>query len=160
MISQTVEYALRAVLSLGRTPDEAQTAKQIAVAMNVPPSYLAKVLQLLARAGVVRSTRGLHGGFRLMKRPEQLVLLEVVNAVQPIQRIHSCPLDMESHGTDLCPLHRRIDRALGLVEEAFRSTTLADVLDEPNRCPSLARRLQEQEMQEQEMGEAGARKAV
>jgi Rrf2 family protein len=143
VISQTVEYALRAVLSLSRTPDGAQTARQIATTMKVPPSYLAKVLQSLAKARLVRSTRGLHGGFRLVKRPEEINLLEVVNAVQPFQRIHTCPLDVKAHSTQLCPLHNRLDRALSMVEEAFRSTTVAELLAEPNPCPTLARQFDE-----------------
>ena len=142
MISQTVEYALRAMLSLARTPDDAQTAKQIAATMKVPSSYLAKVLQALAKAKLVTSTRGLHGGFRLVKPPARINLLDVVNAVQPVQRIRTCPLDIESHSTELCPLHRRLDRALALMEEAFRSTTLADLVSEPTTCPNLARQLE------------------
>jgi Rrf2 family protein len=138
VISQTIEYALRAVLSLARTPGQAQTSKSIAADMKVPPSYLAKVLQSLARVELVRSTRGLHGGFQLVKPPQELNLLEVVSAVQPIRRIRSCPLDVESHSAELCPLHRRLDRALALMEEAFRSTTVADLLAEPNPCPTLA----------------------
>jgi Rrf2 family protein len=141
VISQTIEYALRAVYSLANTPNGAQTAKQIAARMSVPPSYLAKVMQALARAGIVNSTRGLHGGFRLARRPAELSLLEVLNAVQPIQRIRTCPLDIDSHSTELCPLHRRLDRALAQMEEAFRTTTLADLLSENNPCPTLARRI-------------------
>jgi Rrf2 family protein len=147
MISQTIEYALRAMLSLARTPDGAQTARSIAETMRVPPSYLAKVLQSLAKAKLVHSTRGLHGGFRLARSPGEIDLLAVVNAVQPIQRIHTCPLDVESHDTNLCPLHRRLDRALATMEQAFRSTTLADLLEEPNPCPTLARQFAENEPQ-------------
>jgi len=81
--------------------------------------------------------RGLGGGVSLVRSPEQVTILEVVNAVGPIRRIQSCPLELASHGVRLCPLHRRLDNALGLVEDAFRQTTLAEVLAEPSASVPL-----------------------
>ena len=137
MFSQTVEYALRAVAHLAYEAPRARTTEQIAEATRVPPSYLSKVLQALSRGGVVRSQRGVGGGISLAKTPEEVTILEVVNAVEPIQRIKTCPLGLKSHGVRLCPLHRRIDAALAHVEAAFGSTTLAEVLSEPTHSPPL-----------------------
>lgn len=131
MFSQTVEYALRAVVHLASLSPKAATTEQIAKVTLVPKAYLAKVLQALVRGGVVHSQRGVGGGMVLVKPPQELTILEVVNAVEPIGRIHVCPLGLVSHGTQLCPLHRRVDNALASVEEAFRHTTLAEVLAEP-----------------------------
>ena len=130
MISQTAEYALRAMVHMAIHPDQPQTAQQISEGTHVPVPYLSKVLQGLARGGIVQSTRGLGGGVTLAKSPDKLTILEVVNAVEPIQRIRTCPLDLAAHGVRLCPLHRRLDNALATVEEAFASTTLAEVLAE------------------------------
>ncbi len=137
MFSQKVEYALRAVVHLAHELPAARTVEQIAVATRVPPAYLAKVVQELTRAGVVRSQRGVGGGATLAKSPEELTLLEVVNAVDPIRRITTCPLGLEAHGVRLCPLHKRLDNALALVEDAFRRTTLAEVLAEPSESVPL-----------------------
>ena len=131
MFSQTVEYALRAVVHLASNAPNAQTTEEIAKATRVPQAYLSKVLQNLVQCGVVKSQRGIGGGMSLAKKPSELTILEVVNAVDPIKRIHSCPLDLAAHGVRLCPLHRRVDNALALVEDAFRSTTLQEVIDEP-----------------------------
>jgi Rrf2 family protein len=98
----------------------------------VPQAYLAKVVQALAHGGVVRSQRGIGGGVSLVKAPAELTLLGVVRAVDPIRRIETCPLGLAAHGVRLCPLHRRLDNALALVEDAFRRTTLAEVLAEPS----------------------------
>jgi len=130
MFSQTVEYALRAVVYLASQSPNPRTTEQIAAATKVPQAYLSKVLQSLARGGTVRSQRGLHGGFSLTVTPDKLTILQVVEVVDPIRRIRTCPLDLESHGTTLCPLHRRMDAALASVEKAFRETTLAEVLAE------------------------------
>ena len=139
MLSQTVEYGLRAVVHLASTAPTPHTTEQIAQATLVPRAYLSKVLQSLGRAGLVHSQRGIGGGVSLAKRPDELTILEVVNAVEPIQRIRTCPLGLAAHGTHLCPLHRRVDNALALMEQAFEKTTLAEVLAEPSRsiplCP-------------------------
>jgi Rrf2 family nitric oxide-sensitive transcriptional repressor len=66
-----------------------------------------------------------------------LTILEVVNAVEPIQRIKTCPLGLSSHGSNLCPLHRRMDNALESLEAAFGGTTLAEVLAEPTSSSPL-----------------------
>jgi len=137
MFSQTVEYALRAVVHLSSTAPEPQTTEQIARATRVPQAYLSKVLQGLVQAGLVRSQRGIGGGMALARAPRELTILEVVNAVDPIKRIRTCPLELAAHGVRLCPLHKRVDHALALVEEAFASTTLQEVIDEPTESIPL-----------------------
>ena len=136
MISQTAEYALRAVVYLAGQ-NVPCTTQQLADVTHVPVGYLAKVMQGLARSGLVHSQRGLHGGYTLGKPPGQLSVWEVIEAVDPIQRIRSCPLGLESHGVNLCPMHRRLDDALASVEKAFRNSTLAELLSDPNPSKPL-----------------------
>jgi len=137
VFSQTVEYALRAVVYLAGRAPEACTTEDIATATQVPKAYLSKVLQNLRRFDIVHSQRGVGGGVTLAKTPEELTILQVVNAVEPIVRIETCPLGLTSHGKNLCPLHRRLDNALESVETAFRETTLAEILAEPTDSPPL-----------------------
>lgn len=137
MFSQTVEYALRAVMTLAEHAPAARTTDQIAAATRVPKAYLAKVLQALTRGGLVQSRRGVGGGTSLARPPEKITILEVVNAVEPVQRIKTCPLGLAAHGTRLCPLHRRMDQALAHVEQAFARTTLAEVLADPSQVRPL-----------------------
>ncbi len=132
MLSQTTEYALRAVVFLAANHPTPQTNHEIAGHTHVSTAYLAKVLQNLARAEIVLSQRGLHGGFVLAKPIEELTLLEVLNAVEPIERIETCPLELAAHGAHLCPLHSKLDRAMAVIEEAFGDTTLADILSDPH----------------------------
>jgi len=131
MISQTAEYALRAIVYLASQPGEPRTVQQIAEATRVPAGYLSKVMQGLSRAGLVHSQRGLHGGFTLNATPDRLTVFDVVQAVDPLRRITSCPLGLKGH-VNLCPLHRRLDNAMGLVEKALRESTIAELLAEPN----------------------------
>lgn len=129
MISQTVEYALRAVAYLANDPDRPHTAQQVSEGTQVPTGYAPKVLQAMVRAGLLHAQRGLHGGFSLAWPPDQITMLDVVNAIDPLKRIEHCPLGLPSH-VKLCPLHRKLDDALGLIEKAFAGTTIASLLVE------------------------------
>lgn len=97
-ISQTAEYALRAVVWLAGHAEAAMGTPEIARSTRVPPGYLAKVLQLLGRGGLVTSAPGRKGGFRLARSAAEISILQVVNAVDPVERIRRCPLGIESHG--------------------------------------------------------------
>lgn len=137
MFSQTTEYALRAIVWLAAQGAEPQTTLQIAAATQVPAGYLAKVLQSLGRARLVSSRRGLHGGFALARPAGAIRVLEVVNAVDPIRRIETCPLGLKSHGKKLCALHRRLDNAIAHIEKAFSESTIGDLLAEPSNSSPL-----------------------
>jgi len=141
LFSLTVEYAMRAVLALASGDGSPMTTRRIAEVVKVPQSYLSKVLQALVKGGLVHSTRGLKGGFVLVCGPDEISMLDIIDAVSPIRRIESCPLDVENHGSELCPLHRRLDEAMGMVQEAFSNTSLAEVLSDENPCPTLRKQL-------------------
>lgn len=128
MFSLTAEYALRAVVALAQDPLP-QTTQQIAARARVPSGYLSKVLQALARAGLVHSARGPHGGFALARSTSDLTAYDVINAVDPVQRIQACPLHLPAHRNRLCSLHRRLDSLMADAERTLRSSTLADFLD-------------------------------
>ena len=130
MLSQTAEYALRVITFLASREHEPVTTKQIAQATRVPEGYLSKVLQSLSRGGLVKSQRGLHGGSVLTRGAGEISVFDVIEAVDPIRRIRSCPLELRSHGIRLCPLHRRLDDAIAMVEKAFRESTIAELLRE------------------------------
>lgn len=127
MISQTMEYALRAMTRLASLGDAIGTSEKLAEATQTPHDYLSKVLRDLVRAGLVTSTRGRQGGFGLARPASAITVLDIVNAVDPLRRITSCPLGDPSH-TQLCPLHRCLDDAMAKIEQAFESNTLSDLV--------------------------------
>lgn len=128
MFSQTTEYALRAAVCLADAPDRSHTAQEIAERTRVPRDYLAKVLRSLSRSGLVLAQRGKHGGFSLTRPPEHVTIYDVVEAVDPLPRILSCPLGLRAHRTQLCALHRKLDAAYATVERELRGATLAEML--------------------------------
>jgi Rrf2 family protein len=111
-----------------------RTALEIAGAARVRAGYLAKVLQLLARAGLVTSQRGLGGGFALARPAREISVLDVVQAVEPLHRIARCPVNLPEHRRGLCPLHRKLDAAYASIEASFRDTSLAELATQGARA--------------------------
>lgn len=128
MLSKTAEYALRAVVCLAGSPQQPASADALADKTKVPRSYLHRVLQDLAAAGLVQSRPGPGGGYLLARSTGEVTILDVVNAVAPIERIRNCPLGLPSH-TALCPLHHELDQAYAATESAFRGVTLKDLME-------------------------------
>ena len=129
MLSQTAEYALRAAVHIASHPGERQTTRDIAGAMDIPADYLSKVMQALVRSGVVTAVRGKSGGFLLARSAEQTSVLDVVNAVEPVRRITSCPLHLPHHAKQMCPLHTKLDAAAAMLEREFRNTCISDLTE-------------------------------
>ena len=131
MLSKTAEYALRAVTCMGCQAEKPASADFLAEKTKVPRRYLTRVLQDLAAAGVCHSRPGPGGGYVLSQPTETLTILDVINAVDPLERITSCPLGLDSH-TELCPLHAELDRAYAATESAFANVTIKQLLESTN----------------------------
>jgi Rrf2 family protein len=100
---------------------------EMAEVTHVPAQYLRKVLDRLRAAGIIVTQRGLGGGVRLNANPEELTILSILTAVDPIKHIEHCPLGLPEH-FKLCPLHSEINEAISQVESVLSRKTLADLL--------------------------------
>jgi Rrf2 family protein len=127
MLPKTAEYALRAVVWLARESDERVSADDLAEYTKVPRRYLHTVLQELVREKLVRSQPGPGGGYALARSPRKITILDVVNAVSPLERIRRCPLGLRSH-TRLCPLHQELDDVCAATEKALARVTIARLI--------------------------------
>lgn len=128
MISKTAEYALRAIARLGTSPDSPRSADALFQQTQVPRRYLSRVLQDLCAAGMVRSRPGPGGGYELSRKTDKLTILDVINVVDPIERIRACPLGLKAHQS-LCPLHAELDRAYASAEAAFANVTIRELVE-------------------------------
>ena len=135
MISKTTEYTLRAAVFLCDQSHQSATSQQIADATPVPDRYISKVLPQLVQAGVLTSRRGPTGGFTLARPASVITMLDIVEAVEPIQRITCCPLGLSEHQKSLCPLHQRLDEIAAASQDALQETTLADLISRPGIAP-------------------------
>jgi Rrf2 family protein len=116
--------------ALALFPGTLVATSSVAERTKVPSNYLAKVLQQLAAAGLIEGRRGVGGGYKLAKPASQINMLEIIRSVGRLQRITSCPLGLANHGPNLCPLHRRMDEAAGMLIDRFSGVTLADLIAE------------------------------
>lgn len=131
MLSQTVEYALRATLCVARNHPRAMPVNDIADAVDAPRGYLAKILSELARTGILGSARGPGGGFRLMKDPSALVLADVVHAIDGTEE-RRCLLGRGRCGeVPGCTAHAHWAPIANDMDSFFGKTTLADLLQTP-----------------------------
>jgi Rrf2 family nitric oxide-sensitive transcriptional repressor len=131
VISQTSEYALRAVVYLAtRQGGTHASAQEISESVQVSAGYLQKILRTLSRSGILISQRGAGGGFALAKVASAISVLDVICASDTqIPRIDRCPLGIKGH-TRLCPLHRLLDQELARTEQTFAATSVADLIED------------------------------
>ena len=109
ILSKTSQYAIQALIHLAmQPPGEPVLARAAAGYLDVPPAYLAKILQILARGGLVRSFRGRSGGFCLAEGAEKTSLLTVMELIEGPGLTQSCLLGLKAcEDSNPCPMHRR-----------------------------------------------------
>lgn len=130
VLSQTAEYALRTVLHLAARPQESGLARvgELASTLGIPQNYLSKTLHLLAREGILTSTRGKHGGFRLARPADRITLLEVVGPFDRMEQRRQCLLGRPTcSDVTPCAAHERWRDTAEKVSSFFRETTVADL---------------------------------
>lgn len=92
-VTREADYAVRCVLFLSGDPEHIASAKEISQSMDIPKSFISKILQRLSAKGIVTSVRGLKGGFRLVKKPREITLFEVIEAIQGPSAMNICAID-------------------------------------------------------------------
>ena len=137
LFSTKAEYGIRLIVELGRQPGDKPVAlSTVADAEILPLSYLEHLVAKLRDAGLVVSTRGAHGGYRLARPAEEIEMLEVVEALEgPIAPMDCFESDGEgrvlcSHETDgdrTCSTKLLWTRVQGGVNKALAGTTVAEL---------------------------------
>ena len=137
MISQTSEYALRAVVHLAQRGGTPAVAQDISEATKVPVGYLHKILRQLARSGILVAQRGVGGGFMLARVPTAISVLDILRATDNVvPRIQRCPLGIKGH-TQLCALHRMLDEQIAQAERTFSGTSIASLIESSDKIRPL-----------------------
>lgn len=131
-ITRQADYALRAMLYLAHleTTQRAATS-QIAEEQRIPPSFLAKIISQLSIAGLIHTSRGARGGVSLARQPEEISLLEVVEAIDGPITLNECTTDNGScpFGSD-CPLRPVWCEAQSELVHRLRNTSFAEFVTE------------------------------
>jgi Rrf2 family protein len=105
-ITRETDYAIRCVLYLSESPERIIMVDEIARVKSVPKSFLAKILQKLVRAKIVKSFRGVNGGFKLAKKPKEISLLDVIKVIEGSVAMNRCAVDSRMCSfSNTCSVH-------------------------------------------------------
>ncbi|MFA9478623.1 Rrf2 family transcriptional regulator [Phycisphaerales bacterium AB-hyl4] len=127
-LSQTVGYALLALVCLEPPKGAWRGGVQIAKATGVPKPYLSKILHTLGRAGMIRTKRGLGGGFTLARPAEAISVMDVVEALDGRPWQSRCLLGLSDCSDErACPAHAMWREQRAVIEQHLRSLTLAEI---------------------------------
>ena len=138
-LSSTAQQAVYAVLCIAQSErDGPVRVDEIASIMGSPRNYLSKTLHLLTRAGVLKSERGPHGGFRLASPPDRLSLARVIAPFEPPGKRRCLVGRSSCSDARPCPAHHRWKEISGNVDDFFKKTTIADLVDEKRSASAEA----------------------
>lgn len=136
MLSKTAEYALRATIYIAQkgSEDNKLGIEEVAAGIDSPPSFTAKILQLLTRNNrVVSSVRGPNGGFYLTNSARKLPVRAILEAVSEESVITKCVLGLqECTETRPCPMHEQYKTIKKQLKQMFEKTSIQQLVDETN----------------------------
>ncbi|KPK00309.1 MAG: hypothetical protein AMK71_08525 [Nitrospira bacterium SG8_35_4] len=128
MITRKTDYAIRCVLHLAESQKDVVMLDEIARKREISKSFLAKILQTLVKAGIVQSTRGKKGGFRLAKRAADISLLDVVESIEGPVSMNICAVDKKKCGLhSTCGVHPVWVEIRADVENRLRQMNFAEL---------------------------------
>jgi Rrf2 family iron-sulfur cluster assembly transcriptional regulator len=143
--SRSSEYAIRAFMHLAQAPDgKFVMVKQIAEQEKIPAHFLAKILQQLARKGLLKSSKGPTGGFTLRTPPSEIALVQIVEALDGLADYQQCVSGLSECTDDApCGMHDSWKALRSRIMEYLEQTTIADLvkaLEEKRKALDKARR--------------------
>lgn len=131
-LTKKTDYGLIALRHLASVPGATASAKDIADAYHLPVPLLAKVLQLLTKAAILRSVAGTNGGYKLARDPGKITALEVVRAIDGPVILTNC---FTEHGSceqsDNCTVREPLRRVHEAIVELLHRFTIADLAESP-----------------------------
>src|SRR5450755_4891053 len=132
-LTKKADYGLMAMKHLAEHADQGScSAKDVADAYGIPPAALAKILQRLAKVGLIRSQHGINGGYTLTRDPRMISAFEVIKAIDGPLFITSCvTVRGECDQSDRCNIREPLRRVSHGIEELLRSIKISQMKEEP-----------------------------
>jgi len=137
MLSTTSQYALRALARIAAEPDSAAVlGRDLARECEIPANYLSKLLWQLKNFGLLKTTRGSGGGYKLERPAEQIRLIDIVEVFDALRTRPTCLLGQgECSEQDACAAHESWKEVRKTYLDFLDSTTLADISGVPKSGP-------------------------
>ncbi|MFA7382946.1 MAG: Rrf2 family transcriptional regulator [Desulfurivibrionaceae bacterium] len=135
-LTRAGEYGIRCVQHLARHGQGVLVSrKEIATRTEVPPHFLAKIAQQLARAGIIEILQGANGGYRLLNDPAKITLLSVIEAIIGEISLNDCVARPEScRRSALCTVHLVWDKANRQLRATLQEADFATLASEDTCC--------------------------
>lgn len=131
LINKQTDYALQALLNIAKSPDKIVSSADLYESLGLPRAILRKVLQILQKEGILDSTKGSGGGFKLATRPEKIFLLDLINIFEGKVSFVNCLFRKRlcAHRAT-CPIRKRIKAIELTVIEQLKNITLKQLLED------------------------------
>lgn len=138
MFSRSAGYAIEALTHLAAQPSGKLTgAREIAEEAGIPMPFLWKILRNLSQKKLVRSFKGVRGGYELARAPEKISMSEVLAASPDARHSDECVLGLDQcSDTHPCPLHHSWKHVRSQIDDLLKDTTLADLARNARRRKS------------------------
>jgi len=139
-LTSAADYAIRAMIYLSCLPDGGIALRsEIAESQNIPTSFMAKILRSLVRARLLKSSRGVNGGFSLARHTGEISMLEIVEAIEgPLALTECVPSPTGCEWSADCPASYVWMKVQENVKDTLRATTLEDLVSTPRRNGSVS----------------------
>lgn len=125
----TSEYAIRILVYLGIHDADIISAKRLHEELNIPYKYLTRLMSRMERSGLLRSTRGKHGGFRLKKEQSAIYLHEVLNCIEGLDDLDRCMMGIDKCSIGgHCALHNYMISLKKKMKAQICSLTLEELI--------------------------------
>lgn len=129
LITRNTDYALRALCFIAKQKGKIVSVPELVAELDIPRPFLRKILQILNKKGLLRSTKGQGGGFLLAKRPDKIFLTDLMRVFQGKFSLSECFLKkIVCPNTRVCPLRKKILKIEDYVFNELGSVTLASLL--------------------------------
>jgi Rrf2 family protein len=140
MFSTSCHYGLQAMIyiALKSTEEQKTDLSQISENQNIPKHFLSKILQKLVKNGLLNSMKGPTGGFYLSKKPDEIVLIDVIGAIDGMDVFNKCGIGFKKcDDNHPCPIHHEYKGVRNNIRELFENKTLLDLSEEIRRGESF-----------------------
>lgn len=129
--SKATNYALHSMVHLAMaSTNEAVRVEDLAKRQKLSPTYLSKILTKLAKAGLITSTPGVKGGYRLLRSPEECTFLDIIQAIEGHESLLNCTMSHDGKWNRECLIERAVADAEDKLKDELARKTIADILNQ------------------------------
>jgi Rrf2 family protein len=131
LITRDTDYALRAICFIAQSKRERVPVDELVKKLQMPRPFLRKILQRLNKSRLLKSYKGQDGGFRLLKKPQEIFLLHLIRIFQGPLKLNECSFKkMLCPNSKTCALRKKIDKIERHILKELRTITMRDLLKE------------------------------